>query len=648
MSWNYFVNHYSDLERQKTDSKMTWTTPSGKEHIGPNPPQGAVPKGILYPRAGTFGGCTAHNAMITVYPGKSDWEAVERITGDPTWAPDKMREFFKRLERNMCPLASPVGHGSRGWLTTSLTDLNFVFQDAKFVAMVISAASAVGRGLGKFVRSIPGLMEVLTRDLNADLPWRDHWEGPFQIPLAIDQGSRSGRRDFLMEVLNAKNRADGSPKHHLDVLLNTFVTRVLLDEAREPGTRQRAIGVEYVQGKSLYRADPRASCSTSRPQRTGSIMAPNVIISAGAFNTPQLLKLSGIGPRAELERLGIPVRVHLPGVGTNLQDRYETTIVAKNPYNFTLTEKCNWLKPPSDPCLDSWKRSELSISDRGGYTSNGIALGILAKSSVTEGDHADLLISGAPASFTGYYPGYSDNATRDSKHWTWIVLKAQTRNRAGTVLLRSKDPFEPPVINFNYFDTGTNEDGEAGLDAQAMVQGMKWAREAVANNLQYPGHFEEVWPGGRVTTDQQMKEWVEKEAWGHHACCTCPIGAGNDPNAVLDSKFRVRGVDNLRVVDASIFPKIPGYFIVLPIYMISEKAADTIQVDDTADGPLQWPERGSLEHLYQRSSHASLQPTFSDDALEWKPRDTRQEPSEGVLDWVPRGSMEDISRRYGL
>jgi len=79
-----------------------------------------------------------------------------------------------------------------------------------------------------------------------------------------------------------------------------------------------------------------------------------------------------------------------------------------------------------------------------------------------------------------------------------------------------------------------------------------------------------------------MKDFIRNEAWGHHASCTCPIGADGDPNAVLDSKFRVRGTTGLRVVDASVFPKIPGFYIAVPIYMISEKAADSILADATA------------------------------------------------------------------
>lgn len=99
MTWSYFVNHYPDLERQRKDSKMTWTLASGGDFIGTNPPPKVRPKGVLYPRAGTLGGCTAHNAMITVYPDDSDWAYIANATGDDSWAPGRMREVFKRVER---------------------------------------------------------------------------------------------------------------------------------------------------------------------------------------------------------------------------------------------------------------------------------------------------------------------------------------------------------------------------------------------------------------------------------------------------------------------------------------------------------------------------------------------------------------------
>lgn len=168
----------------------------------------------------------------------------------------------------------------------------------------------------------------------------------------------------------------------------------------------------------------------------------------------------------------------------------------------------------------------------------------------------------------------------DAKHWAWITLKAHSRNNAGTVTLRSADPRDMPVINFNYFDTGTKGDNAAAKDVQAIVDGMTFSRRIFKDVIPLEGGYTEVWPGPQVT-GEALNEFVKNEAWGHHASCTCPIGTDSDPMAVLDSKFRVRAVKELRVVDASVFPKIQGFNIALPIYMISEKASDVILADAT-------------------------------------------------------------------
>ncbi|KAL1969852.1 hypothetical protein VTN77DRAFT_7361 [Rasamsonia byssochlamydoides] len=569
MRWDFFVNHYQNLTRQEEDSKMTYRTPSGDLHVGPNPPAGSEPLGILYPRAGTLGGCTAHNAMITVYPDDSDWQQIADITGDDSWNPDNMRTYFERLEKNRYLPSSIVGHGYNGWLETSLTSLGLVVEDQKLLSLIISACTAAGKSLvGAVLNTVTGLAGVLGRDLNS--PTRGTQTGPYQVPIAVTvpEEKRTGPRDFLMSTINAVN-PDGSRKYHLDIQLNTLVTKVRFDTS---GSVPRAVGVDYLQGQSLYRADPRSG--NAGPGIPGSVNAKReVILSGGTFNTPQILKLSGVGPKEELDKWNIPVVVDLPGVGTNMQDRYENTIVGESNSDFVITQDCTFMMKMPDPCLEQWENNSL---DKGTYATNGIAIAVLQNSTTSPTAAPDLFISGAPANFRGYFPGYADAALSDAKHWAWIVLKAHTRNNAGSVTLRSTDPRDTPIINFNYFDTGVTQGGADELDLQAQYEGMQWIRRAFADLIPLDGTFTEVWPGPNVTTEEQMKDFIKREAWGHHACCTNPIGADDDPNAVLDSNFRVRGVDGLRVVDASVFPKIPGYYIALPIYMISEKASDVI------------------------------------------------------------------------
>jgi len=113
------------------------------------------------------------------------------------------------------------------------------------------------------------------------------------------------------------------------------------------------------------------------------------------------------------------------------------------------------------------------------------------------------------------------------------------------------------------------------------VSGVEFVRQLAqrADKIDLFTNYTEVWPGSSAQSREQIGDWVKREAWGHHASCSAAIGADGDPNAVLDSRFRVRGTTGLRVVDASVFPRIPGTFIVLPIYMVSEKATDTLLED---------------------------------------------------------------------
>src|SRR5262249_4234176 len=161
---------------------------------------------------------------------------------------------------------------------------------------------------------------------------------------------------------------------------------------------------------------------------------------------------------------------------------------------------------------------------------------------------------------------------------TWAILKAHTRNTAGYVALRSADPRDVPEINFKYFEEGNDVDGE---DLDSVVEGVRFARRFIAQLG--PSVARELVPGPDVTAGE-LPDFVKREAWGHHASCSCKMGPPGDAMAVVDSEFRVRGTRNLRIVDASVFPRIPGFFIVSAVYMVSEKAADVILAAAAAHG----------------------------------------------------------------
>ncbi|KAB8304830.1 hypothetical protein EYC80_004169 [Monilinia laxa] len=565
--WDFFVHHYANETRQARDSKMTYKTADGDFYVGLDPPKGATPLGILYPRTGTLGGCAQHNALITILPHESDWQYIQKITGDDSWAPAKMREYYKKLENARYLTTDITGHGFDGWLQTAVTNPVLILQDRKVLSLVLAAATTMGKGLlGKIITTITGLVEVLALDINNDSPNRDQIDALYQVPLSMKfpDYSRDSPRDFVWSVANATN-ADGSKKYKLDLQLNTLVTKVQFNTT---GAVPKATGVEFIVGKSLYRADPRSKSVADSDGTYGSVTATKeVIVSGGTFNTPQILKLSGIGPKAELEKFGIPLIKDLPGVGTNMQDRYEVGIVGNATSDFDLLKDCTFLNG-TDPCLEQWENVPLF---KGGYSTNGIALAYPKHSTVASGAH-DLYLGGVPAYFSGYFPGYSIPALAKRNIWTWLTLKAHSRNNAGTVNLKSADPRDTPDITFNYFDTGVGGDE----DLQAVYEGMKFGIEAFKNLIPLDGSFTRIWPDESITSEQDLKQFALDEAWGHHASCSCPIGADDDNMAVLDTNFKVRGVDGLRVVDASVFPKIPGLYIALAIYMISEKAADVI------------------------------------------------------------------------
>ncbi|VUD47706.1 Oxygen-dependent choline dehydrogenase [Thalassocella blandensis] len=536
LSWEFFVKHYADQAQQERDSKYV------------------VGEGVMYPRGSTIGGSTAVHALITVYPHDTDFDRIAEITGDTSWNSTAMRQYFQRLER--CEyLPKPLfvdndaSHGFSGWLPTRLPDLTQLLEEPKLFKIVKAALLRYGLGdiLGDLING------QFSLDIN-DLDVAAGKDGPFIAPFAANKMSRRhGVREYLLET--AQQFPD-----RLHILTNALASKILFD-----GTT--AIGVQYRHGESLYRAD-----RLHQPGEAGELKevfaSREVIVCGGAFNSPQLLKLSGIGPSAELQAHGIEPLVDLPGVGENLQDRYEVGVVSKMKENFGFTEACTWGEE-GDPCLQRYNRVWWS---RGPYGSNGATLSLIKKSK-PELDNPDLFIFGLPAEFTGYYPGYSQGIADNADRFSWVVLKAHTNNTAGKVLLKSADPQEPPEINFHYFHEGNDSTGD---DLAAVVEGVKISRHIMKAPVAADLIEQELVPGNLYETDAEIAEFVKNEAWGHHASCTNKMGHADDPMAVVDSKFRVFGTRNLRVVDASVFPYIPGFFIVVPVYMISEKACDDI------------------------------------------------------------------------
>lgn len=499
--------------------------------------------------------------MIMMRPLDGDWDQIAAETNDDSWSASEMHAYFEKFESCQYRSRESVGHGFAGWLATNRAEPGIYLQDNKTYAMMRAAAAQVGTA----VESTKDLLAVLARDLNDGRVQSGTEQGLFNPVLSMDTFRRSSPRDFLrstQRLLDEQYRRPDVGK--IDIRLNCLATRIIF----EPGTK-KAIGVEFLDGPHLYKADPKARGLSGRPGV--AFMNKEVIVSGGTYNTPQLLMLSGVGDPEQLKSLMIPEVLALPGVGRNLQDRIENSVVTDVSEPWTVFANCTPNDAARDPCLVQWLASRDNAST---YATNGRPAHIPLRSSVSASAYNDLVVTGRPGYFAGYFHGYSTAGAAHPNSWSWPVLKAYTANRNGSISLRSDDPKEPPSIDFNYFAAG-GENWTADLDAT--VEGMLFARQIVADFAAYTHSSPmELLPGQRYRTAQQLAEWVKYNSWGHHACCTSPIGHDDDQMAVLDGQFRVRGASGLRVVDASVFPRIPGYYIQSSIYAISEKAAESI------------------------------------------------------------------------
>jgi choline dehydrogenase len=570
LAWKFYVQHYANKDLQRRD-KLNFLVNKRVDNLPRN--------GIFYPRAGTLGGCTAHHAMIFVAPHSSDWDHIAALTGDRSWNAQTMRKYFERIERceylrrPWCRWLNGAQHGYDGWLPTSIADPSLLLRDSVLSRLITAAVQTcfasriwyspnirhlLAGWIDSFV-DLTGRVGIMRRSLSwlASLfdpnDWRrlqDGAEGPIFVPLTISKGVRVGTRELIRE--NERLMPD-----KLTVKLHALVTRVLLDADK------RATGVEFLDREHLYRADPAAEKVGPTEARTVRARR-EVILAGGTFNTPQLLMLSGIGPPKELSKHGIEPKVPLPGVGGNLQDRYEIGIVHRMKNDFAILEHADLRQ--NDREFSDWRNGY------GLYTTNGVIAAIIKRSNLGQ-INPDLFLFAIPGHFAGYRPGYSKWG-RKKNYFTWVILKGHTKNRGGCVRLLSPDPCMPPDINFHYFDEGTDKYQD---DVDGVVSAIEFVRKITGRTASL---FNEIIPGPHVRTRSELAQFVKDSAWGHHACGTCQIGADGCKNAVLDSRFRVRGVKGLRVADASIFPKIPGLFILSAIYMAAEKASDVI-IEDT-------------------------------------------------------------------
>jgi choline dehydrogenase len=449
-----------------------------------------------WPRGRTLGGCSSINAMCYIRGHASDYDRWARL-GNPGWSYREVLPYFRKAE-NYEPGANDF-HGAGGPLNVApLRDPNPLSH--AFLEACAQAGFAPTDDFNGAQQEGSGLYRVMQKD-----------------------GRRcSNARGYLGEAAGRKN---------LTIRTGVHATRVLLDGKRAVGVRVFESG-RYV-----------------------DVLAQReVILCAGAIGSPQLLLLSGIGPKEEIQRHGLALAHELPGVGRNLQDHLDVIITTRNKSRLSIS-----FHP-----LSLWRGlRELFrylFFKRGDLTSNSAEAGAFTRSAPSEPipdlqyhfviaantHHAQQL---GPL-FRGY--AYSLHA---------CVLRPRSRGR---VTLRSADALAPPVIDPNYC-------AEAE-DFDKLVAAFKQARAILAQPAFEPHRLAELDPGPKVQSDEDIRAWIRANAETiYHPVGTCKMG--NDADAVVDAQLCVHGIRGLRVADASIMPALIGGNTNAPTTMIAEKAA---------------------------------------------------------------------------
>jgi choline dehydrogenase len=458
---------------------------------------------IVWPRGKVVGGSSAINGLIYIRGQRADFDDWARAAGgqgDTGWSYRELLPFFKKSERY--DGGETAWHGGAGELRVSN-----LRNDHPYCAAWLAAGAEAG-----FAQS---------DDFNGE---RDEGLGTYQLTL----GGRwrcDAATAFLAPVRQRAN---------LTVRSGVRVTRVLVEQGR-------AVGVEWL--------DADGQLQSARADA-------EVILAAGALQTPQLLQLSGIGPADALRAHGIAVQADAPEVGANLQDHYQARVIVK------LRERMSLNDQVRSPYGLAKMGAQWLFSQRGPLTVGAGQVGGMVRTAVAKDARADVLFNVMPLSVDK--PG-------DPLHGFsgFSASAAQCRPESrGRVELQSADPLAPPRITTNYL--------VEPHDVKVLVEGLKILRDIYAQPaFRDLVTGEEYLPGNGAQDDAQLARFArEKGGTVFHPVGTCRMGG--DARSVVDPQLRVRGIERLRVIDASVMPTMTSANTNAAAIVIGEKGADFV------------------------------------------------------------------------
>ena len=456
---------------------------------------------LWWPRGKGWGGSSSINGMIYIRGHARDYDQWRQM-GLQGWSYRDVLPYFKRSES--LEGGGDAWHGGAGPLKVS---------KASTPNPIYSATVEAGRQAGFKV----------TSDFNG---FQQEGWGPYQ--LTIHDGQRwSAARGYLHPALSRSN---------LTCITGARTSRIVIENGR-------ATGVEYIDAKSGQKHVVHAD--------------KEVLLSAGAVQSPQILQLSGIGDPEELAKFGIPVVKALKGVGANLQDHLDVCMSWECP------------QPITAHSLRKGLIKTLAIGMNYAFFGKGLGRQQFLESgaflkSRPDLDRPDLQIHTVAAIMQNH-----GNTAVPKDGFTFHVCQLRPESR-GRVGLRSADPTDDPAIFANYLATEE--------DRRALREGVRMMRKVAAQSALDPYRTEELFPGKDVETDEQIDAWIRKHAETiYHPVGTCKMGADGDEMAVVDGELKVRGIEGLRVVDASVMPTLVGGNTNAPTIMIAEKISDVIR-----------------------------------------------------------------------
>lgn len=455
---------------------------------------------IELPRGKVLGGSSSINAMVYLRGDRGDYDRWAKA-GLEEWSYEKVLPYFKRAETWQG--GESRYRGGSGPIGTRFSD-----PADPIVEAVLEAAQAAGYSISD--------------DINGEIG-----EGFARTQSTLANGRRCSA---AVAYLRPARR-----RFNLTVRTGAHATRVLIDKSA-------ATGVEYLRGGRVCRAHAERE----------------VVLAAGAINSPQLLMLSGIGNAAGLRSHGVQVVAHLPGVGANLQDHVVVAI--------------GYARNVSGPLASALRMDRIAIALlRAYFLGTGPASNVPGGAMALLRSRADSAVPDLQISFRGlsrdahpWFPGRGPD-WRDAFLFLPALLHPESR---GSVELASADPTHAVRLNPNYLAVSG--------DFEPLCSGIRIARKIARQCALDAFRGEEIFPGDKIDSKEEIRAYVRQTASTfHHACGTCKMG--RDEMAVVDSQLRVRGIERLRVVDASILPDLPGANINACVLMVAEKASDLVR-----------------------------------------------------------------------